>query len=321
MAARSKFVRVTQSIARRMRFSLRFLLLVITAIAIACGTWISSAKNQKSTVESIRDLGGEVYYSHEMELDNEGIPVPKNKADPPGPHWLRKQLGIDCFDSVAFIRLYYAGNSSDWLPGKDSSKLDAAILHYQNQYRDAVSHALAFSDLQKLELLSINVRDEDFLKLAKLKNLRSLWLIRVPTTPGKLANIRNLGLLEELIIGYSGITNADMIHLQKLVNLTRLSLYGENITDQGLEHLSGLKNLKYLDLRQNKLTDESLRHLRNLTNLEELHLSHSPITGSQLELLDDLPNLRILGLVGCDIIFERWIKDFQSRNANVLVYR
>ncbi|MCL2603698.1 MAG: leucine-rich repeat domain-containing protein [Defluviitaleaceae bacterium] len=78
-----------------------------------------------------------------------------------------------------------------------------------------------------------------------------------------------------LFIVNTDLTNADIIPLRYMTNLTQLFfLGGTQISD--LTPLAGLINLTMLDLNNNQISD--LTPLAGLTNLEWLDLSGNPIT-------------------------------------------
>ncbi len=54
------------------------------------------ARKQREAVTWIQKLGGSVAYGYQR--DDNGRPIPN--AEPPGPKWLMKQLGIDFFDEL-----------------------------------------------------------------------------------------------------------------------------------------------------------------------------------------------------------------------------
>ena len=96
-------------------------------------------------------------------------------------------------------------------------------------------------------------------------------------------------------------TDADLLTLKNLSNLTTLNLYGTRITDAGLQSLSGLTNLRVLQLNDTAITDAGLEHLQALTNLTELGLNNTHITDEGLHSLRKLANLKSLALSGPQI--------------------
>ena len=84
----------------------------------------------------------------------------------------------------------------------------------------------------------------------------------------------------------SHITDAGLMHLKGLTNLTALYLGYTQITDAGLIHLQELPKLESLDLRMTKVTDAGLVHIKGLTNLEKLNLTFTKVTDAGLVHLD-----------------------------------
>lgn len=108
---------------RRLRFSLRSLLGVITGLALCLSFvthMIDSAREQRDAVEAIEDAGGVVQYDWAPKL----VPqrpgtwqvvyeashwsnlLSRDQGQPGGPKWLRELVGDDCFqevESVSFV--------------------------------------------------------------------------------------------------------------------------------------------------------------------------------------------------------------------------
>lgn len=74
--------------------------------------------------------------------------------------------------------------------------------------------------------------------------------------------ISQLVELRELNLNSTGITNAALIHFDRLRGLRHLHLGGTNISDEGLESLRSLTNLKELYLNQTKISNEGGLRLR-----------------------------------------------------------
>ena len=89
----------------------------------------------------------------------------------------------------------------------------------------------------------------------------------------------DLALLEPLAeqmawlnLGRSAVTDAGMVHIKALKNLSKLHLEKTAVTDDGLAHLSELERLEYLNLYGTQVTDNGLEHLKSLSNLSALYL-------------------------------------------------
>jgi hypothetical protein len=132
--------------------------------------------------------------------------------------------------------------------------------------------------------------------------------------------------INQLSAHSAGLTDADMVHLEKFINLTHLELnVNTKITDDSLRYLSGLKKLESLSLffcpglngsglafladldrlvnlnigNNRNLTDDSLKHLQELNSLEILLASPlNGITDEGVKILAELKSLRRLRLSG-----------------------
>ncbi|MAV38472.1 MAG: hypothetical protein CMJ59_23800 [Planctomycetaceae bacterium] len=95
----------------------------------------------------------------------------------------------------------------------------------------------------------------------------------------QLVYVKGLAKLETLDLqNCRQITDAGLLHLKGLANLTSLVLAGTRVTDTGMVHLKGLANLETLLLDNTNITDAGLVHLKGLTKLGYLkpfrHPSH-----------------------------------------------
>ena len=97
------------------------------------------------------------------------------------------------------------------------------------------------------------------------------------------------------------VTDAELVHLKVLNNLTYLLLAGTKVTDAGLVHLSGLTNLRTLTLNGTKVTDAELVHLKGMTKLEWLALGGAKVTDAGLVHLKEMTKLKALSLFSTKI--------------------
>jgi hypothetical protein len=58
------------------------------------------------------------------------------------------------------------------------------------------------------------------------------------------------------------VSDEDLVHLQKISNLTTLKLSGTSITDAGLEHLRSIKTLQFIGLPRKGVTAEGVESLK-----------------------------------------------------------
>lgn len=95
-----------------------------------------------------------------------------------------------------------------------------------------------------------------------------------------------------------GVTDAELVHLENIRDVTSLILEGTQITDAGLAHVQHMESLETLWLRNCNISDEGIVHIRNLTNLKELMLGNTRVTDEGVAMLKDLTSLEFLELFG-----------------------
>ncbi len=139
--------RITPNPKRRfLRFTLRSLLLLMLVVCVALGWKVERARKQRDAVNWIQELGGSVSYDYEIDNNDRTIP----NAEPPGPKWLMKQLGIDFFDDVVRVDLSEATQVSDVTALSGLTNLKGLGLS-----DTPVSSVTALSGLTSLEELSL----------------------------------------------------------------------------------------------------------------------------------------------------------------------
>jgi hypothetical protein len=123
------------------------------------------------------------------------------------------------------------------------------------------------------------------------------------TPDSLLKHVRNFTALEELEIDREfhadqrfALSDAGLMHLERLSRLRALDLSNTEVSDDGLKHLAGMQGLRVLDLSDTDVSDRGLVHLSRLTALRDLNLSHTCVTNSGLAHLKALTKLRTLNL-------------------------
>ena len=174
---------------RFFRYSLRTLMLVVTVFCVWLGVTAKRARDQRSAVEVIEALGGEVEYEHEPKRTPYeggfivwGNPNTVNRA-PPGPEWLRGLIGDEYFFSVRLVRL--SRTTTD----------DASLA--------AVAR---FADMKSLLLDDTRVSDAGLEHLKGLVNLRELNVIDTLITDAGLEHLRGLTSLRLLQLQHTKVT-------------------------------------------------------------------------------------------------------------------
>jgi len=248
---------------RWLRFSLRTLLLLVTAICIWLGVQVKSARRQRDAVAVLLNTGAMIHYDYEV------VPRPRPAAAPVGlrftdtaydqnllprgPAWLREKIGDDYFKRVIAVWLYH--------PKANIQKVDLdelANLPYTQSFffdgRDTTIH------------------EEDFTALQELHQLESLQLVRVRINGSILTWLPNPMRLKILMLSQADIDDEVFERIEKMTALQVLWLDGTHITDAGLQHLRNLQNLENLFLGATPITDTGLQHLSALKTLTYMDL-------------------------------------------------
>jgi Leucine Rich repeat len=242
------------------RFSLRLLLIAVSALAIWLGWWANSAHQQRKARGWVQEHGGIVVYDYQWQKPwapgtrggwqeyagwyDESLPSP---TDP-----LRQWLGDDFF-------LTARGVGFRWW---DKAEIADSELH----------HLTAFPALRTLSFYRMGIGDAGLTHIARLKNLRTLNLDE------------------------QGISDAGLEQLAKLEHLEALFLRSSQITDEGLRSIARLRNLRMLRIPESSITGEGLAYLRDLPHLEYVALLQSPINAVGLENAKTLHRLKELDL-------------------------
>ena len=95
------------TVRRRLRFSLRAMILVILVIGIWLGWQVNRAREQREAVAAVRRYGGEVHYEHEF-FDGK---LKSGRTDW-APRWLRQLVGDEFFRQVRQVRLVNEGRTA-----------------------------------------------------------------------------------------------------------------------------------------------------------------------------------------------------------------
>jgi hypothetical protein len=113
----------------------------------------------------------------------------------------------------------------------------------------------------------------------------------------ELAYIRRLPRLESLsICGSASVTDAGLVHLERMTDLRSLFIDHGGIGDAGLAHLKGLTGLRSFMMHAPRVTGAGLASLEGLKRLEGLYLSGPAITDAGMPHIGRLAGLRDLAL-------------------------
>jgi len=223
------------------------MLLTIVLLSLPLA-WLAArldrAMRQRSIVEGIRGIGGEVEYDDEFDRSGDQ----PGWRDPSGPKWLRKLLGHDFFSGVCVVVL--------------------ANDRVTNGHLERIS---ALKGLQWLSLQDASITDTGLEQLKGLTQLTLLDLGNTQVTDAGVGQLKGLSQLTILNLCGTQVTDAGVGQLKGLTQLRELDLRNTRVTDCGLEHLKGLSQLRQLDARGTRVTREGAMELRQALGPCEVH--------------------------------------------------
>jgi len=234
---------VTAKRTRWLQFSLRFLLLAVTALCVWLAVVSNRARSQKLAVDRVQQLGGGIAFDYQFDAHLNWRKDPKL----PAPVWLIDLIGEDYARSVTIVNF---DNGSD--PTNDDLAAvegfsDLKQLTLTNRKRisdDGLRHIAGLSKLEVLVLSGTNVQDEGLRRLTNLQNLKGLTLDNTPLTDSGLKYIVQLSNLKWLHLSNTRITDDGLQQIQFLRRLENLEIRGTSVTDEGIKHLAGMTTLK-----------------------------------------------------------------------------
>lgn len=276
-----------------LQYSLRSLLLALTACVVCLGVQVNRANRQRDAIVELEDVTFGVEYDYERPSEEDPIDYSRK---PRGWPWLRDAVGRDHFDTV--VGLFLAGR------GREISDRDLALLSHLTRLRwvmiDGPATVTApgcdsFAHLTKRlrELNCRNMPGEALIHIATLSELRVLWFTDAEVTDSAAGSLGRLTNLHELVLDRTTIGDPALRGLGALTALTRLDLEGTRITDAGLPYLASLHSLKHLSLCDTAVTDSGLAGcLQALPDLNSLDLTRTAITDTSLPALAAMHNLK-----------------------------
>ena len=171
--------------------------------------------------------------------------------------------------------------------------------------------------------------DAAITQVGRLTRLQVLWHDQrswdcdfIPSTLSDAGLLHLTGLtdLSLLCIRGSRVTDGGLLHLKSFTNLTGLYLDGNRLTDAGLAHLAALKHLTSLSLVGTQITDAGLVHLKGLTDLSQLNLCGTQVADAGLAHLRGLTKLSVLYL-GSVHVTDAGARELQRALPSLKIYR
>jgi hypothetical protein len=215
------------------------------------GMQVNRARRQRLALDAVLQRGGFIEYAHEYPGGNRRNGPRDDKADPPGPNWLRESIGDEYFVTPVGLQFWEEPISDD----------------------DLV-HIGKLRDLEYLSFVADQngqITGQGLSELTQLKKLRHLDLLAHPVTDDGLEHLGELTQLESIDLRNTKTTDAGLRHLTRLTNLKNVALDNTQISDAGLNHLSKLPNLQSVTLRRTNVTDAGVARFQEALPKCQVH--------------------------------------------------
>jgi hypothetical protein len=256
---------VGMALTRWPRYSIRTLLVVIAALSIWLGYQTHRAREQRAALERIHELGGTVQFDYQYD----GSGTFQADAAAPGPVWLRKIIGGEYFDDVAYV----------YLSSSDVTNDDLRLFR-------------SLPDVETLWLSNTGVSDQGMGHLSGLARLKLLFLQQTKVGDDGLTHLGGLTKLEGLSLDNTRVTDAGFIHLTGLKSLISLNLSDTRLSGDELRHVHSLPKLEYINLMRTAVTDASLRAFDTSTTLWWIDLRNTAVTDDGVRHLLTVPAIK-----------------------------
>lgn len=244
------------------------MMVVVVLVAICLGTILNRIRVQREAIAIIERAGGEIVFDYELDENLDRVYPP---PEPPGPRWLRSQLGDELFRDVDTVGF----NPAEVPPGDE-------VLAAMSQ----------FPRIECIRLAGASISDDGLRHIRGLSRLKILDLSGTSISDSGLVHIAALTDLEELELSGTSISNTGLKFLRSLRQLKHLELWYTNVDDEGMSIVGDLENLEYLQLAKTHVGEAGLTKLGSLTKLHQLLLSEDS-KGKTARLRSRLPNLSI----------------------------
>ena len=200
---------------RKFQFSLRLMLVLITAFAVWLGWQNSRSTIQRRAVEELKGAGASVVYDFQIDASGNSVPDASISA----PRWLVNVLGEDFFARVIGI------NAHNNKPSATTTMDDALV-------------ALdSLPSVKYVHLGGSGVTDGGLQHISKLTSLERLGLEYTKVTNEGIAKLRNSRSLRRLYLNGLRIDDDGVSQLEGLSNLEVVEVEGTKVTEVGLSAL------------------------------------------------------------------------------------
>ena len=268
-----------------MKRFLQFRLRTFLVIVTLLAIWMGV--HQRRTIAQRNAVAAITEYGVWVRYDHQVVDGMFQDRPSPVPEWLTKQLGIDFFHDVVEINLVYSEDS-----GKraDNDRTTEAPLHV----------------------------------LSGTPRVRKLYTSDGQTTDENIRHVSQLANLETFFVwDATSLTDAGVVHLSDLDELTVIHISKSSISDKSLEVLAKLPKIEHLSLQFNDFTRDGMRYLADAPNLTNLWICGKETKGNNiddksLQFVLDRPKLVTLGIQNSQVTSE-FVSRLESRTPTCRV--
>ena len=227
---------------RWLQFGLRAFLLFV-GIVSCCSGWvglqISRKQRETAVIEQLAKGGNaDTYWASIFHQPSTMVLNPASGIRPlGGPGFINRIRNAPLFQTVVLFAVHPVGNSFAYDVDNDGR------LRIK---RDYIS----------------GLRDDDMFRVAKLKNLRSLWLEANEITDVGLKRLSGLPRLEILWLQNTPISDVGIAGFPLLTQLSDLDISSTDVSDASLPLLKKCLSLQHLGLENTQFTPEGIAELR-----------------------------------------------------------
>jgi hypothetical protein len=249
-----------QPARRKLQFTLRGALVLITVLGVWLGLQVNSANRQRQSLAAF-EQPDRWLYSYQFPGDGGGYP----DRSPLLPQWLVDAVGVDFFYSVTSVNLNGASMQADRLESLRNLKRLKYLGLDNAEITESVMKSIAqMHELDYLSLQMCDVTDEQLALLRNSVSLTSLYLTFDKITDDGLESLSDLKRLESLQLQGDPIEGPGLKHLVPLSQLNDLTVLGKAATSaEGIEHLSKMPQLQFLRLTGRQIDEEGFKKLQN----------------------------------------------------------
>ena len=270
-----------QKSVRRIRFSLRALLLAIAACTIPMIWAANYGRSQVQLIARIHATGGEV-------------------ALVKRPTILRYAIG------------------RGWISRYRVDKVIGVGFSGETPSTELLAEVVSLPTLQHLYLHGRDISSSDFRLVASAIDLNVLDLGSTSADDSTVSQLRSLELLERLGLSDTKVGNRGVIDLPAFRKLEYLDLSKTLVDNDGLVPLLQMSCLKELNLSDTKVDNQGLKVLSRSPNIECLHLGNTLITDECVSDLATMKSLKRL-ILRDTLMTPGGIQDLADRRPGLLI--